>query len=396
MFRIWSGVVVLVAVLCSSAKATDPPLQAPAPPSELSVSKAAQSSRPARKVVADAQSGVRLRHSSQSAFQRGMLPLSDHLEHLAAVEENDIRQASAGAIDAGDNRSALRQALQPRIDALRIAVRQMSAFRQPAAANWEADLLLGKYVLAQAEEEAAALMNNQSAILAAKSDQQKWAQAHYARRVFDARILGHATPSAVAQAVTFLNVAPGWKRQILQDTASQTQVWQQVQAGIGRKDRVLDARLQVVLWDVESRGVQTSSVELRRGLIETDKLTAELFETQREYVRHGTATLADLSRTWQTRRQVHLLSNWVELPFSAENQAGLHRSLQDLNRVAMAVTDYRGRMAADVEYVRLLNQMHVTDRLGSQHKSEATVSHEPPPQAAAREFRSGRGDGTSP
>lgn len=393
MFRIWSGVVVLVAVLCSSARAADAILQAPAPPSELSSSQAAQALLPARKVMADAQSGIRLRQSSQSAFQRGLLPLSDHLEHLAAMEEDGIRRATADASAAGNNRLALRQALQPRIDALQLAVRQMSAFRQPAAANWEADLLLGKYVLAQAEEEAAALTNDRSAVRAAKSDQQKWAQAHYARRVFDARILGHATPSAVAQAVTFLNVAPGWKRQVLHDTAAQTQVWQQVQAGIGRKDRVLDARLQVALWNVESRGVQTSPSELRYGLIEADKLTAELFDTQREYVRHGTATLADLSRTWQTRRQVHLLSNWVELPFSVDKLTALDRSLQDLSHVAMAVTDHRGRMAADVEYVRLLNQMHATDRLEVQPKSVETVHQ---PQAAGREFRSGRGDGTSP
>jgi hypothetical protein len=118
---------------------------------------------------------------------------------------------------------------------------------------------------------------------------------------------------------------------------------------------------------------------LQRGLIDTDKITAELFEVQREYVRHGTATLADLSRTWQTRRQVHLLSNWVELPFPTENQATLHRSLQDLNRVAMAVIDHRGRMAADVEYVRLLNRMHAADRIEAQRKATESVQRKTQP-----------------
>jgi len=358
---VWNGVIFLVALLCATTSAADPERAAPAPPVNEAVRRPLTVPLPPE-VTAAAQSGVQLRRWSQSAFQRGLLNLGDHLEHLSAAEEAEVRLVAIEAKDTDNPTPELRQALQPRIDALRLAVQQMAAFRQPAAANWEADLRLGQYVLAQAEEEAAGLVGDRSAVMVAKGVQQHWAQAHYARRVFDARFLGHATPSEVTQAITFLNISPVRKREALQRTVSQMKQWQRTGAGIGRADRTLDAQLQLALWDVESRGSQTSASELRRGLVEADRLTARLFDVQREFHQHGTASLADLSRSWQTRRQVHLLANWVALPLPDQRTEALDRSSRELTHLAAGVKDHRGRMAADVEYVRLLGLLHVVDR----------------------------------
>lgn len=361
LFQIWNGVIVLVAILCSTVSAVETVASAPAPPSELT-SRHVSRSEPPREIVLAVQSGIQLRRQSQISFQRGLMPLTDYLEHLAAAEESAVRSAVATTPSTAQRRTALREALQPRIDGLRLAVRQMSAFRQPAAANWEADLLLGKYVLAQAEAEAAGLLGDRTAERAAAMAQQHWAREHYARRVFDSHILGHATQSELAQAVTFLNVSPQWKRTTLQSTVDVMQRWQQVGAGIGREDRTLNARLQMVLWDVESRSSQTEPAVVQRELIAADQLSARLFQVQKQYWHHGTATLADLSRTWQTQRQLQLLARWIELPLPVESQQSWTRSLDELAVIARAETDHRGRNAADVEYVHLLGHMHRADQ----------------------------------
>lgn len=359
LLKTWNGVIVLFAILCSTVSASE--TVAPAPPAELTPRRL-QKAEPPREIALAVRSGTELSRQSQQSFLRGLLPLSDHLEHLAAAEEAAVRWVVTSIPSTESRRPALRQALQPRIDALRLAVRQMSGFRQPAAANWEADLLLGKYVLAQAEAETAALMGDRSAERSAATAQQYWAREHYSRRVFDSRYLGHATPSDLAQAVTFLNLSPKWKRQALQSTVDVMQGWQRAGADIGREDRTLNARLQMVLWDVESRGSHTSAAIIQRELIAADQLSTRLFQVQKDYWQHGTATLAELSRTWQTQRQLHLLSQWLDQPLSRESQQSWSRSLDDLSAIAQSEKDHRGRLAADVEYVHLLKYMHRVDQ----------------------------------
>ncbi len=370
MTRNWCGMVVLAAILSSTLRAADPDangpprklLSAPMPPRE-SVS-------PSKTVLnppsTPSMTGATLRNQSQPAFHRGLLPLTDLLEHLSLAEEADVRWVmSTQPLESAPSSQLLLSAVQPRIDALRLAVRRMEAFRQPAAANWQADVLLGKYVLAEAEEEAAKLSGDRGGEARAMRIESAMAIAHYQQRVFDARILGHATLPDVTRAISFLNIDSTRKRQTLQRAVGTTQRWNAKGAGIGRSDQVLNASLQLALWDAEPRSPQVDESTVKRGLTEADRLTAQLFATQRTYYSHGTATLADLSRAWQTRRQVHLLADVVGTTLPVASPVSYQQDLRELHQLASAVQDRRGRLASDVEFVHLLNHLHAGDRIGT-------------------------------
>lgn len=365
MFSQWCGIVVLAAIMSPTLQAADRGQQdqpkeaasAPVPPSDtITVSK--QAVRPAYLV------GASLRNLSQQAFHRGLLPLTDLLEHLALAEEADLRHVLSTVSEASAPLPQLLQpALQPRVDALRQAVRHMEGFHQPAAANWHADLLLGKYVLSQAEAEVGRLTGSTEATARAMRVESAMALAHYQQRIFDARILGHASLPEVTRAISFLNIDPTRKRRALQQSVRSTERWNSAGAGIGRTDRVLEASLQVALWDAEPRSSTPDEVVVKRGLSEAERLTTHLFATQRRYYSHGTATLADLSRTWQTRRQVHLLADFVGTAITESSPASYERDLNDLRRLASSVQDRRGRIAGDVEFVQLLHYLHAGDQI---------------------------------
>lgn len=366
MHRCWCGIVVLAAIMSSTTMAADAPSttpptaseHAPVPPTDA----APLPIRFGSKVSAPLATGAPLRRYSEQAFHRGLLPLTDLLEHLAVAEEMDVRRVTVELPeDSVPSSTAVLSALQPRLAALRVAVRQMEAFRQPAAANWHADLLLGKYVLAQAEEEAARFAGDSAKVDQTIRAQSSLAMEHYERRVFDARILGHASLPEVTRAVSFLNINPTQKRLRLQQAVGTTQRWNAVGSGIGRTDRVLESQLQVAMWDAEPRTTKPDEATLRRGLVDADRLSSQLFAKQQEYYAHGTATLADLSRAWQTRRQVHLLADWVNAPLPTLSPSSHARELRELTGIAESIHDRRGRHASDVEYVRVLRSLHATD-----------------------------------
>ncbi len=366
MDRCWCGIVVLAAIMSSTTMAADSPSTTPQPASEPAPLPPTDAAplllRSEREVSAPLATGAPLRGYSQQAFHRGLLPLTDFLEHLAVAEEMDVRRVTVALPeDSAPSSSAVLSALQPRRAALRVAVRQMEAFRQPAAANWHADLLLGKYVLAQAEEEAARFAGDPVKVDQATRSQSSLAIEHYQRRVFDARILGHASLPEVTRAVSFLNIDPTQKRRTLRQAVGTTQRWNAVGSGIGRTDRVLESQLQVTMWDAETRTTKPNDAILRRGLVDADRLSSQLFAKQQEYYTHGTATLADLSRAWQTRRQVHLLADWVDAPLPTSSPSSHARELRELTGIAESVHDRRGRHASDVEYVRVLRSLHATD-----------------------------------
>ena len=366
----WYGiVVVLAAIISPTARAADPivkpstqpPTSAPTPPRETIPPPKRAAIRSASVVT----TGALLRSQSQQAFHRGLLPLTDLLEHLAAAEEADVRWVlSTLPSDSAPSSQAILSAIQPRIESLRFAVRHMEAFRQPAAANWQADVLLGKYVLAEAIEEAARLSGDHEAIGRAVGIESAIAIKHYQQRIFDAKILGHATLPDVTRAVSFLNIDPTRKRRVLQQAIGTTQRWNAMAAGIGRSDQVLNASLQVALWDAEPRSSQLNDAVLQHGLTEADRLATQLFSTQRSYYSRGTATLADLSRAWQTRRQVHLLADVVGTPLPDNSPNSYQRDLNELQNLAVAIQDRRGRNATDVAYVHLLSHLHAGDPAG--------------------------------
>ncbi len=354
----WCGIVVLAAIISPTAQAAEPE-SAPKPPQSSTTA----SEHVAKPSLSPVMTGAVLRNSSQQAFHRGLLPLTDLLEHLALAEEADIRSVTATEpAESTPSTQSLLKAVQPRVQALRQVVRHLESFRQPAAVNWQADVLLAKYILTEAETEVAKLTGDRAAATAAVQTETTLAKAHYHQRVFDAQILGHASVPEVTRAVVMLNVDPTRKRQALQRAVGTTQRWNTMGAGIGRSDQVLQASLQVALWDAQPRSPTLDEPAVKRGLADADRLTARLFAKQRTYFTHGTATLSDLSRTWQTRRQVHLLADAVGVSFPVDTHDTFRRDLDTLTTSAAKVTDRRGRHGSDVEYVHLLTHLYAGDR----------------------------------
>lgn len=313
----------------------------------------------ARSLVDAARTAARLRAESRLQFRRGLLPLPDYLEHLAGAfaAESSWEDATAAAETDGKRRPS--RALQARIAALQEAADWLQQFQQPAAANWEADLALARLTLVRARGAAAAQAGNAAVGAQLSQEETALALAHYQRRWFDARILGHASSPALVHAAAFLNIAPEQRQRLLTGAVATTARWNRAGAEIGRQDQLLAAQFDLALFQLPPAGSQATVNE--RTLAEADRLASALFAARLDYYRRGTASLADLSRSWQLHRHLHLQAESVGAAIPTDWRRARSRDLATLGQLADAVVDLRGRNASDVTFVRLLTQIDAAE-----------------------------------
>jgi hypothetical protein len=330
------------------------------------------------------QAAQTLRTDSLDAFRRGLLPLPDHLEHLAAIFDAEGRAAWESVLRAsgrGSNyearpgyekdtappidRKLLIKAMQPvfeaRIQVLRDAVARLEQFKQPAAIGWAGDVALARVALCQAQLEAARWLGDRGQVLALENEEQVLAAQHYAQRLFDERFLGVASVPTMIHAVSLLNIAPEFKRNFYESAAVETTLWNLAGAEIGRGDAVTLARLNVSWLSGYTQQADGTLVINERNWQESDQLAQRLFEQRLEWYPKGTATLADLSRSWQMRQQMHQIAREAGYEVPAASLEQHQRNLQVLVRSADAVRDLRGRAAADVRYVRVLSSLKAAE-----------------------------------
>lgn len=352
-------------------------VQTPQPPGTV------KSVTPSTKHQAAVQVALTLRNDSSDSFRRGLLPLVDHLEHLSAVFDCEGRAAYDTALRAtrsqpqyesqatserGEpptvDRQRLVKAMQPvfaaRIQALQDALSRLEQFNQPAAIGWVADVALARLSLRQAQREAAEFLGDRGKIQALSAEEQRLAAEHYYRRLLDAEV-GLASVPSLIHAVALLNVAPEFKRQFYESAAVNTTLWNLKGAEIGRKDAVTQARLDLSWLNAYSRQKDGEPVVDEQHWLESDRLAQTLFEQRSAWYPKGTATLADLSRTWRIRQHIHQIAREAgfKIPHASIDQH--ERNLQNLLRSAEAVQDLRGRAAADVRYVRVLSALNETE-----------------------------------
>jgi hypothetical protein len=291
------------------------------------------------------------------------MPLGDYLEQTTLVTRVEVMSAAANAAGAAP-------ALQRQVDRLRDVRDALTRFNQPASRGWSADLALAEWSLANAELELAIETGNIVARQAAADRRREWASVHYQRREQDADI-GIAPLSALSQAEQLLvdssgsaeerNVRAAGYRLRVDDAVAATTHWRDRDAGIGRADRVLQARVSARLArliQVDHDG--TASID-PGSLNAADADLRELFSTQLEFHQHGTAGVYDLARTWATWRELHQAAADTPDLIAREQSVEREHALRQLQAVAENTGDRRGRHAADVSFVGLLVRLNDID-----------------------------------
>lgn len=312
--------------------------------------------------AAERTSGELAEHT-RSAFRRGLLPLRDHLEQLALATEIEVLSADAHEVSPA-------AALQRQVDRLRDVRDRLRAFHQPAAEGWAADTALAEWALADAEQKLARAGGEPVAAQTAEARRREWAAVHYRLRQRDGNIGAASLPSVVHAASLVVGASrSGSERDLLAEeyreqlrrTAALTAEWAERGAGIGRADRVLEARVAVDLEQLSPAG-EAAPLADPQPLHDADGKLQELFAAQAEFHRHGTAELYDLARTWLTWRNLHQAAAQTPDLFSKQQTSGRAAALARLQELADQTPDRRGRIAADVTFVRLLAQL---DRIDS-------------------------------
>ncbi|MBI1348144.1 hypothetical protein GC163_17860 [bacterium] len=297
----------------------------------------------------------RLETETNRAFERGLLPATDFLDHHSAAEEVRLQRLSDP-----DNPQAIRAAMQPRRLALQHAVQLMERFQQPAAANWSADLKLLRHSLLQLEVQMALWTGEREHLAALTRETQSLAWQHYRQRVFDSRFLGHGSLLQLMDAAALLGLPPDREIAGRQRTLATLETWERKGAGIGRSDAVLLAGLELANAQLRIRDVQLPQAALPHFQA-ADHLAAALFADQQRYYQRGTATLGEMSHSWRMRRQIHDQALWLEVELPRSMSDSLSQDLRVLEQTAAEIRDQRGRIASDILYVQVL-RAGVTER----------------------------------
>lgn len=308
-----------------------------------------------------------LEGQSTQAFQRGLLPLQDYLEHLRMVHQVERR----AAIDRQDRR-ALLNAAQANVTRLNQAAEQLAAFREPAAEGWEADVLLARAAAAEAAGELATLKGDRSEATLARQKFQTFAWQHLQAVEFDRRELGLSSLPTMATAVTMaVQDEPGATPELSADlqryVVLTTEQWNALGAGIGRDDAVSEAKAEEAGTRAKLALITKDMPGFAAELNRAEQAAETLFAERLAFYQNGTASLSDLTQTMLLRSRIQQLASSVEGVDMKPIQARWDRDLRELVTIAGAVEDRRGRNEADVLFVNVMNQL---DRADQQARAE--------------------------
>ena len=315
------------------------------------------------------QAGV-LAEQSTSAFERGLLPLTDYLSQLEMVEYVDVRAADLS----GPGQRA--EVYRRQVERLEEAWQRVS-FREPGVRGWRSESLMAELALTDARLKLAEANGDAGAIAALRSDSEILAQAHFEQRARDFH-LGFATLpmmaySAKRSAETSLarnfgaqtDAALGQRRQGYLDLVlTQTAAFSAVDHGVGRRDRVVAARLD---RDLAATLAAEPPPLTAQNVGQASREFEEMFAQQLEYYRHGGATLHDVSQTWMAWHDIHRAAALSSEDALNESDVSSRRdAFGDLQLLAENVTDRRGRLAGDVTFVELAGRIDDLDELYSE------------------------------
>lgn len=310
------------------------------------------------------QVALKLSRQSDDSFRRGLMPLGDHLRQLFL--SYSLRQNLA-RMGEGESLKSLNSDERERY---RDIVRQLENFNQPAAEGWAADLALANMYLARIDAESASLSGDQGRMYDALSRQAESARQHVELRRFD-EFLGIAPPQAVIGAMQLERQADlealkrnpdldeyrtafhAYRGQ-LAEMVTQVERWSNQGAGIGREDKLHLARFEVAQADAIVAAINGNDSARQSSLETADEELTNLFRSQSEFQKHGTADLFDMARTWSDRQTIYDQAADLK-DFPAQPSLTTHaRDFQRLEQLANQTQNRQGRIAADVEFISAL------------------------------------------
>ena len=264
------------------------------------------------------------------------------------------------------------------------AFERLRAFNQPASEGWQGDTILAELALTEAQARLADARGDNYSAANLRAHSADLAEEHFQQRKFD-YTLGIASLPMMAYAArlsadTAMVGARGprvsalnqQKSQYLDLVLAQTQVWSDAQSGIGREDRVITARLGLDRTTLDSALAAQPPALTRESVSRASQDFAELFDQQREFHRHGTASLYDMAATWVAWHDVHHRAAETA-PETLDDAEVAQRgaALQELQSLASDVQDLRGRNAPDVAFVQLAGRLDGLDELYTEKGPQA-------------------------
>lgn len=292
---------------------------------------------------------VQLEQQSESAFLRGLMPLSDYLRYLNMAREARL---------ANPDLSSAEQQQAWEIYRGRIAnvLPTLEQFRQPASANWAAEVELARFALLRTDERLASFASGEPTP-ASGALTQAATQRLLSQREFD-YFLGIASVSDVAYARDRFLAAHETnledRIQLFERAISRMQSWNQQGAGIGRSDQLLELQVYHASLQLEQTLASGDAAAVETQLSRVQQMSHRHFQQTHEYVQQGTAPLHDLTRSLTIRQSLKTLQESLSPESTRQTDEQFERDWQALQRMAVSISDTRGRMAADLTAIHLL------------------------------------------
>lgn len=304
----------------------------------------------------------------RDSFERGLMPLEDYADLAQAALE--IRLSVAGL---QNDRGARVAALVNHSELMRSAARQHREFNQPASTGWAADTAYAELLSANADLRLAAARGDRDAYTTAVSRSQKLSEEHYDLRLADFD-QGLASLPSLARAASYLTTDVGvaadnrageanepskFSEYIakLEDVVEQTKTFSELEAGVGREDRLHQAQFELAKAEGRLALQQKNKSAATEAFNKAIDASKDWYDSQVKFYETGTASLRDVTQAWWSRAELSDLTERAGLRPDAATQAETDAELGGLRKLIAAKEDREGRIAADVAYEKSLETL---------------------------------------
>jgi len=298
----------------------------------------------------------RLQRESQAAFDRGLLGLRDHGEHVASATALQTQLAAL------QNAPALRDAaLRAEVDLWERNALRLAQLQQPAARGWGSDVLLARVYAARARLAVSVAERNAPAVARHSQELEVLTEQHVQSRRMDYQD-GLASVTEMTDAILLRAGAtpPGSGsgqrlregQAALRELVDRAAPLQSDRFAPGATE-MLYARLQLARLEGREASLRGDSQRATAALGAAQTISDEWFESLRANLTRDTGSLYDLGQAWNTRQSLRADSRGPEAIMAAR-RVDLDRDRRDLSEAMQSVVDLRGRRAADVAYVEAI------------------------------------------
>ena len=304
----------------------------------------------------------------RDSFERGLMPLEDYADLTQAALE--IRLTVAGL---QNDRAARVNALVNHSELMRSAARQHREFNQPSSTGWEADTAYAELLSANADLRLAAARGDRDAYTTAINRSQEFAETHYDLRLADFD-QGLASLPSLARAASYLTTDVGvsadnrqgepnqptkFSQYIdkLEEVVEQTKTFADLEAGIGREDRLHQAQFELAKASGQLALQQKDKPAATEAFDKALDASKEWYDSQIKFYETGTASLRDVTQAWWSRAELNDLAQRAGLQPGTATLAETDTELSGLKKLVADKEDRQGRIAADVAYVQSLENL---------------------------------------